>query len=398
MRKLIGVLSACFAVALIITVPATASPGARGPAPAQKVLKNGFIYTVDSRSSVASAVAIRGGKFVYVGGDAGVRRFIGPNTRVVDLKGRMALPGFVDSHLHFTNGGIADLYEVQIPQGMPTTDYPAFIEAFADAHPDLAAIRGWGWDISQYIPPVSTHGPLKETLDAVVSDRPVALQDSSLHNIWCNSKALELAGITKDTPDPPGGYIERDPVSGEPTGTVYEAASELVTNALPQYTVAQYKAAITHFQKDVAAHVGLTTVFDPRLLIGANSAKALQQLAEEGKLTIRVRGALLMDPEAPLGPQLQAAAAERSKHKNALVQDQQPQVLHRRRRLLQLHAGAVRQRGLGRLSGRLPRLLAVDRRPAQGRLHARRQDGVPAALPRHRRRGREALARRRAVR
>ena len=295
-------------------VASAQSPGSVRPHPAQRVFKNGFIYTVDSTSSAASAVAIRGGKFVYVGTNAGVRRFIGPKTRVVDLKGKMALPGFIDSHMHFTNGGIADLYELQIPQGMPTADYAGFIKTFADAHPDLAAIRGWGWDIAAYV----LHGPLKETLDAVVSDRPVAIQDSSLHLLWCNSKALELAGITKDTPDPPYGHIERDPVTGEPSGTLYESAAALVTNALPQYTVAQYKAAITHFQKDVAARVGLTTVFDPRLLIGANSEKALEQMAQDRKLTIRVRGALLMDPDKPVGPQLQAAAIERSKHRTPL--------------------------------------------------------------------------------
>lgn len=314
MRRVIAVLVLSLLSALVVAAPALGGK----PRPAHKVFKNGYIYTVDKRCSVVSAVAVRGGKFVYVGSDEGVGRFIGPRTKVVDLKGKMALPGFVDSHMHFTNGAVANLYEVQIPQGMPTSEYPAFIKAFADSHPDLAAIRGWGWDISQYIPPVATQGPSKAVLDAVVPDRPVALQDSSLHNIWCNSKALELAGITKDTPDPPGGHIEKDPVTGEPTGTLYETASDLVTAALPQYTVAQYKAALLRFQKDVAARVGLTTLFDARLLIGSNAVKALEQLAAEGKLRMRVRGALLTDPEAALEPQVRAAEAERRKHTRPL--------------------------------------------------------------------------------
>jgi len=296
-------------------VPASSGAPAAGARPADKVFTNGFIYTVDSMSRVAEAVAIGDGKFTYVGTNAGVRRHIGPRTEVVDLLGRMVTPGFMDGHAHVRMAGVNDLYGLTLPAGMPPGDYVPAIRAFADDHPDHRVIRGFGWEIARFI----TSGPRKEDLDAGIADRPVVITDSSGHNLWCNSRALEEAGITRDTPDPPNGLIERDPATGEPAGTLREfPAMRLVQSGLPDFTVSQYEAAYEHFQREVAGPLGVTTVFDPWLESGSNACTALERMARDGKLTVRMRAALYLDANEPLEPQIEAAVAERARHTTAM--------------------------------------------------------------------------------
>jgi hypothetical protein len=145
------------------------------------------------------------------------------------------------------------------------------------------------------------------------------------HSTWVNTKALELAGITGATPDPEDGVIERidgtqatDPPYGTPSGTLRETAGKLVTDLLPDYSVQQYKDGVTYFQQEVAAPLGITTVFDPLLYTGGNAVQALEEMAAAGELTVRFRGALSLTPDEDLAEWLPAAKAERAKHKHGM--------------------------------------------------------------------------------
>ena len=155
-------------------------------------------------------------------------------------------------------------------------EYTAAVADFAAAHADLDVIQGQGWS-NTVVPDI---GPLASDLDAVVPDRPVAIMSEDGHSYWCNSKALALAGISGQTPNPVGGVIERLPgtVDAQTLHTacrparVRESASDLVKAVIPDYTVSQYKDGIRYFQQDVAAPLGLTTVFDPLIASAATRA------------------------------------------------------------------------------------------------------------------------------
>jgi predicted amidohydrolase YtcJ len=282
---------------------------------AELVLRNGAVYTVDPRRSLATAVAVSGREIIFVGSDAGISACIGPNTEVIDLGGKMVLPGFVDSHAHASSA--FDENKTLSLHGLKSlADYQAALRKFAASRPELEVIYGSGWDNSVFPP----SGPGKEDLDAVVSDRPVSLHSNDGHSIWVNSRTMEIARVTRDTPDPTGGVIEKDPATKEPSGTFRENANDLIQNMLPPYTVAQIKDSIRIFAAE-AARVGITTVHDPLLLFpdsegmllgfGAarNNMVAYEQLAGNRELTLRVRGSLLADPAKGVSQVLQLAAA-----------------------------------------------------------------------------------------
>jgi predicted amidohydrolase YtcJ len=269
---------------------------------ADLVLQNEFVYTVDKPRSRAEAVAVRDKEITYVGDTEGAQEFIGPNTEVIDLAGKMLLPGFIDSHAHASATINEDdsvmLYHLDLKEA-----YVSAVKVFAEKHPELDVIYGNGWN-NEVFPP---QGPLKEDLDSVVTDRPVSLMSNDGHSIWVNTRALEIAGVTKDTPCPYGGMIEMNSATGEPSGTIRETARDLIQNVLPPYTVDQLKTGIREFMIE-AARVGITTVHDPMLLLpdsdgqlngygsARNCIRAYGELLENKEMTIRVRGTILTDP------------------------------------------------------------------------------------------------------
>jgi predicted amidohydrolase YtcJ len=314
-RVWLGALLTLLTAALLLPVAAVARNR-----PADTVFKNGYIYTVNAHDPVAKAVAVKGGKIVYVGSNRGVRAFVGPSTQVVRLGGKMMLPGFIDSHMH-ASMTVSSLYSVLL-YGMTSVDeYVAAVAEFAGANPEMDVIRGQGWS-NTVVPGI---GPLATALDAVVSDKPVAIMSEDGHSYWVNSAALALADITGATPDPENGVIERvpgseqsDPPYGTPSGTLRETAADLVTGLLPDYTVQQYKDGVASFQQDVAAPLGLTTVFDPLMYVGSNGVQALEEMASDGDLTVRFRAALSLTPEDDLATWIPAARAERAKHRHGM--------------------------------------------------------------------------------
>ncbi len=285
---------------------------------ADTVFLHGAVHTVDARDTVAQAVAVRDGRIVFVGRDAGAQRLVGPATQVVDLAGRLVLPGFTDAHIHPTFGAIMELYQILLYPDEPSLPaYLDLVRSFVAAHPGMSAYRGMGWQ-DAVAPGL---GPLASDLDAVVADKPVLLRSVDGHSAWVNSAALRLAGITRDTPDPKGGRIERLP-DGTPSGTLREpAAIDLVDGVIPPYTEQQLRDAILHFQATVAQPFGMTQIFNAAVELGrgtitggATETAVWERLARSGELTMRVRGAILLHPDEPIAAQIAAAGAERAKH------------------------------------------------------------------------------------
>ncbi len=256
--------------------------------PADLVLFDGAVYTVDAARSSASAVAVRDGRIVYVGDDGGARALAGPGTSVVDLDGVMLLPGFVDAHVHPISGGL-ELLQCDLHDLASVDALLAKVRQCADAQRDAPWVVGGGWEL----PLFPGSGPDRRLLDPIVADRPVALAASDGHSLWVNSKALALAGITGATPDPPSGRIERDRETGEPSGTLRESATALVWDRIPRPSAAELAAALA-LAAELAHRFGITTWVDAAA--GAEELAAYRDLDREGGLGLFVRAALRVDP------------------------------------------------------------------------------------------------------
>ncbi|WP_194909122.1 amidohydrolase [Catenulispora rubra] len=263
---------------------------------ADLVFTGGPCYTVDAARSWAGAAAVADGRITAVGRHADVKDLIGPGTEVVDLAGKLLLPGFQDAHVHPVLGGTTlrqcDLHELHTAE-----EFVAAVADYAQRNPHAAWIRGGGWSMDAFPGGM----PTKEMLDAVVPDRPVALPNRDVHGMWVNSKALEVCGITRDTPDPFDGRIERD-ADGEPNGCLQEGAMALVNAHLPVPTAEEttdgllagqaylHSFGITAWQDAwVGDGLGIGDVFETYL-----------DAAVSGALTARVAGALWWERESGL--------------------------------------------------------------------------------------------------
>ena len=257
--------------------PVSAAPVAA----ADLVLRGGAVYTLDSARSWAQAVAVRDGSIVYVGSDEGAAAFVGEATRVVELDGRMLLPGFQDAHIHPISGGLRAI-RCELG-GLATQDaYLKAVAEYAAANPDESWILGGGWSMDAF-PGAIPDGRL---LDEIVPDRPVYLRSTDGHSAWVNSKALEIAGITADTPDPPDGRIDRDPETGEPVGALQEGAMNLVGKHAPRPTLAKRVEGL-RFALRMLGGYGVTA-FQDASVRGDDSLDTYQYLDARGELTARV--------------------------------------------------------------------------------------------------------------
>ena len=254
------------------------------------VFINGSVYTADPQQPGAQAVALAGEKIIYVGDQASVQPLIGETTTVYDLAGRMLMPAINDGHCHYTMTA-DDVCGINL-QGMNTADsYVAAIRKKLNSRPDAKFLRGGGF-MEATFPSV---GPHKSLLDAITTEIPIAIASETYHSIWVNSKALEMANISAETPDPENGHIERN-ADGSPSGCLRETAQALVLDLLPDWTVAEYKESILAFQK-TAHSVGMVAALDPWLDIrGRNAIAALKKLDSEGRLAMHLKGACLADP------------------------------------------------------------------------------------------------------
>ncbi|MFD3503597.1 amidohydrolase [Streptomyces sp. NPDC058676] len=257
---------------------------------ADLVLTGGPVHTVDPARSRATAVAVRGGRIVAVGHDE-VHELIGPRTEIVDLTGRLLLPGFQDAHVHPQGAGI-ELGLCHLGDTTDPAEYLRRVKAYADEHPDAEWITGGGWSMEAF-----TGGtPTAALLDAVVPDRPVFLPNRDHHGAWANTRALERAGIDARTPDPADGRIERDD-EGNPTGMLQEGAANLVARLVPEPGPEEQLTALLRAQAVLHSY-GVTAWQDA--IIGAytnmtDPSPAYHAALEHGLLTARVVGALWWD-------------------------------------------------------------------------------------------------------
>jgi len=258
---------------------------------ADMVLTNGKVYTVDNQRSWAEAIAIKNGKIVEIGSSEDIRKRIDENTKVIDLAGRLVLPGLHDAHLHPISGAEASRF-CQLTGLFQQDAILRAVKKFADTHPEAPVIRGRGWEMAAF--PGSN--PHKSLLDSILPDRPVVLTSWDGHNYWVNSKALELAGITKDTPDPNNGRIERDPNTGVPSGTLRETAMGLISSILPKKAENADEENLK-LALEMANELGITSMMESSA--GKNYLKAYKKFADEGKLTARIVTSIGLGTESP---------------------------------------------------------------------------------------------------
>jgi predicted amidohydrolase YtcJ len=265
----------------------SSAPRTTGGAP-DLVLTNGAVYTVDAAERWAQAVAVGGGRILAVGTDADVRDLIGAGTQVIDLRGRMVLPGFQDGHVHAGAAGL-DRLRCDLSPLHSADGYLKAIRGYADAQPDADWIVGGGWAMDVF--PGGT--PSAVELDRAIPDRPVFLSNRDNHAAWVNSRALELAGIDGATLDPSDGRIEREE-GGSPQGTLHEGAMTLVRRIMPSTSAQDIERAILIAQ-DYLHSLGITAWQDA--IVGEyptmpDTRDAYPALVGRGKLTARVVGAL----------------------------------------------------------------------------------------------------------
>jgi predicted amidohydrolase YtcJ len=247
---------------------------------ADLVITNATIHTMDTGSPTAEAVAVLGDRIVAVGSSAEIGRFIGAHTRVIDAKGALVLPGFNDAHVHFLWGGF-QLSSVDLRDAGSTTEFADRIRQFSEKLPKSRWITGGDWDHERWS---NAPLPTKELVDAFTTDRPVFVSRLDGHMALANSYTLRLAGVTRDTPDPPGGLIVHDAKTGDPTGVLKDAAMNYVYKIMPDPSVEEKmdaaRAATNH-----AASLGVTSVQD---MSAGNDVGIYQALLENGELKTRI--------------------------------------------------------------------------------------------------------------
>jgi predicted amidohydrolase YtcJ len=252
--------------------------------PADLVLIDARIATMDPARSWATALAVQDGLIAAVGSDAAIRARVGPRTRVVEGRGRTVVPGFGDAHVHPIHAGLDQLRcDLHATHGLP--GYLEAIAAYATSHPDEPWIRGGGWSMSDFPGGM----PSRTDLDRVVPDRPALLSSRDGHTGWANTRALELAGVIARTVDPVDGRIDRDS-AGEPIGSLQEGAIDLVGRLLPATRPAEVVAALRLGQAQLHAF-GITNWQDAIVEPGREEI-AYVELAARGELSARVVGAL----------------------------------------------------------------------------------------------------------
>lgn len=256
---------------------------------------NGTVITMDGSSRTVEAVSVKGDKIAAVGSNADIRKSAGPSTRVVDLKDKVLIPGFIDAHSHFPGNGVNALYVVNLqspPLGPVNSidDLIAELKKRAQQTPKGQWIRGAGYD--QTLLKEGRH-PTRFDLDKASPDHPIYISHASGHLGVANSMALKLSEITKATPQPSGGVIQKHAKTGEPNG-VFEESGQMVARHVPRYTPAQERDAIKWAVTDYASH-GVTTA----TLAGGGISEALKAASRDGVLPLRVGAMLAWNPKLP---------------------------------------------------------------------------------------------------
>jgi predicted amidohydrolase YtcJ len=259
---------------------------------ADYVFKNGKVYTLDTKQPWAEAVAVTGNSISYVGPTSGSTKLVGPKTKVVDLKGRMLMPGFIDGHNHFVSG-TATKRGVNLTGSKDKQELLHRIREYVKANPQKTAYMGFGWEFSM----LGEKGGLRQELDAICSAKPMIFLNEDTHHIWFNTKAMNVGGVTKDTPDPvPGGSFFRRDQDGTPSGMAIEPDSwmpmAIKAGILGGREMLQ---EIADDMMPLLPKLGITAYHDmgmwaPDMHSGYRGLELLLDLEKAGKLPIRVVG------------------------------------------------------------------------------------------------------------
>ena len=278
------------AIALIFSLLAAGAHAA----PADTVYRNGYVYTVDAQDSVQQALAVRGGRIVYVGDDAGAQAHTGSQTRVIDLQGRMLMPGLVDGHMHPQSGGSRLLNCSLDYQPLTVPQFQARIQACLDKDKN-ASPRRWLKVVNWFQQGMLPDGVeiTSAVLDSLKTSRPVVVRSSFGHSVLLNSQAMKLAGVTRSTPDPEGGKVARD-AAGNATGILEDAAQDMVSKFMPVLTPRENLAASAKALEAMRKQ-GITTFLDA--YTDPETLTAFSQLQKQGQLTARAHFAVLVDPK-----------------------------------------------------------------------------------------------------
>ena len=244
------------------------------------VLINGTVWTGERGAPRAEAVALRAAKIAAVGSSRDIRRLAGGAARVIDLRGGLVLPGFIDSHTHFLDGGFS-LLSLRLRDAMSREDFISRLGRRAAELPKGEWILNGDWDHQQFDPPEL---PRRDWIDAVTPENPVCVNRHDGHMVLANTLALRIAGITAQTPSPDGGEIMKDPATGEPTGILKDAAIGLVSRHIPAPTLAAKVRAAEAALREAAAN-GVTSLHD---MAGSSNFEVYQELLRAGKLTVRI--------------------------------------------------------------------------------------------------------------
>jgi predicted amidohydrolase YtcJ len=300
-------LCAAWLCAALVTGAGVRGAAAASADVADTVYRHGYVYTVDAHDSVQSALAIRSGRIVYVGNDGGAAAFTGPKTTVIDLQGRMLMPGLVDGHSHPLQGGGTLLKCTLNYEQLNVAQMQAKIQACLD-HTRAREPDAWLEVVNWFQEGMLPAGTVTQrgVLDALKTQRPILVQSSFGHTALVNSRGLGLAAISTQTKDPLGGKIARDG-AGNPTGILEDAAQDIVTQQIPEPTSAENvkaaEAALDAFRRQ-----GVTTFLDAEALPPALAAFA--DVERRGSLTARAHFAVLITPPQGRDPQRAVAMVQ----------------------------------------------------------------------------------------
>jgi predicted amidohydrolase YtcJ len=296
-------------VSSLVALLCTVACGSRSDG-ADLVLRGGTVRTMDPTGSTATAVAVRDGHITYVGDDDGAAAWIGTATEVVELEGRLVLPGFHDTHVHALDGGVAQ-GDCDLRPATSRAEIARAVAACAATAGTAAWVRGGGYD-----PTIFPGGePQRELLDSLIPDRPAYFTDATEHAGWANGRALAVAGIDADTPEPGAGGVIVRRADGSPQGTLREGAMELVARHLPERTDTELDEGLLRGLA-LAASLGVTTLHEASA--DERTVRAYSVAEAAGRLTARARLFVLAEPAGGTA-QAREIAALRDRYEGPLA-------------------------------------------------------------------------------